>query len=120
MHALHSSYIHLCFMSHCTIFNHQTKYHFAYFVIKRGLNPKNDPYISKIERVLVDQKMTKSRNLKIFKSQYLSDFLRYQPDILYVIMHFICLKITFSNMWSHGTLSLISEWVAKMAIPAFS
>ena len=70
--------------------------------------------------ILVGQGMTKSRNLKIFKSQYLSEFLRYEPDILYVIMNFICLKITFSNMGSHGTLSLISEWVAKMATPAFS
>jgi len=67
--------------------------------------------------ILVGKGMTKFRNLKIFKSQYLSGFLRYVPDILYVIMNFICLKITFSNMGFHSALSLISEWVAKMAPP---
>ena len=54
------------------------------------------------------QGTTKSHNLKIFKSQYLSEFLRYRPDFLHVIMNFIGLKITFSNMGSHGALSLIS------------
>ena len=70
--------------------------------------------------ILVGQGMTKSLNLKIFKSQYLSEFLRYDPYILYVIINFICLKKTFSNMGSQDTLSLISKWLAKMAIPAFS
>ena len=39
--------------------------------------------------ILVGQGMTKSRNLKIFKSQYLSEFLRYEPDILNVIINFM-------------------------------
>ena len=55
--------------------------------MKRGLNPKDYPYISKMERVMaifVGQGMTISLNLKIFKSQYLSEFLRYGPDFLHV------------------------------------
>ena len=37
--------------------------------------------------------MTKSRNLKIFKSQYLSKFLRFGPDFLHVIMNFKTLPL---------------------------
>ena len=50
---------------------------------KRGLNLKGDPCISKFERgtaIFVGQGVTKSRYLKIFKSQYLGEFLRYGPD----------------------------------------
>ena len=56
----------------------------------------------KIERdmaIFVGQGMTKSHNLKIFKSQYLGKFLRYGPDVLHVIINFIGLKITFSNIF---------------------
>ena len=42
--------------------------------------------------IFVGQGTTKSHNLKIFKSQYLSEFLRYGPDFLHVIMNFIGLK----------------------------
>ena len=76
-----------------------------------GLNSKDDPFISKIERVtaiFVDQGTTKSHYLKIFKSQYLSEFLRYGPDFLHVIINIIGFKITFSNMGAHGTPSLIT------------
>ena len=55
--------------------------------IKRWLNPKDDLCISKIKRVtaiFVGQGTTKSCYLKIFKSQYLSEFLRYGPDFLHV------------------------------------
>ena len=51
--------------------------------IKRGLNPKDDPCISNIERVteiFVGQGITKSHNIKIFRSQYLGEFLRNGPD----------------------------------------
>ena len=34
--------------------------------------------------ISVGQGTTKSRYLKIFKSQYLSEFLRYGPDFLHV------------------------------------
>ena len=47
--------------------------------IKGGLNPKADPCISKIFKA---QGTAKSRNLKIFESQYLSYFLRYRPDLI--------------------------------------
>ena len=62
--------------------------------IKRGLNPKDGPCISKIERVtsiFIDQDVTKSHYLKIFKSQYLSEFLRYGPDFLHVIINIIAI-----------------------------
>ena len=68
----------------------------------------------------VGQVTTKSHNLKIFKSQYLSEFLRYRLDFLHVIMNFIGLKITFSNMGSHGALSLISGGWPKKPPPPFS
>ena len=35
---------------------------------------------------------TKSQNLKMFKSQYLSEFLSYGPDFLHVIIDFIGFK----------------------------
>ena len=89
--------------------------------IKRGLNPKDDPCILKIKRVMaifVGQGMTKSHDLNIFKSQYLGEFLRYGPDFLHVIINFIGLKITFSNMGSHSALSLISRGGPKCPPPA--
>ena len=62
--------------------------------------------------LFVGQGTTKSHNLKIFKPQYLIDFLRYGPDFLHVIIKFVCLKITYSNMGARGALSLISGgWV---------
>ena len=67
--------------------------------------------------ISVGQGTTKSRYLKIFKSQYLSEFLRYGPDFLHVIMNFIGLKIPFSNMGSHGALSLISGGWPKWPPP---
>ena len=70
--------------------------------------------------IFVGQGTTKSRNPKIFKSQYLSDFLRYGPDFLHVIINIIGFKNLFRNMVSHGAPSLISRGQAKMARPAFS
>ena len=43
--------------------------------------------------------------------------LRYGPDFLHVIIYFVDIKITFSNMRSHGALSLISEGLPKCAPP---
>ena len=60
--------------------------------------------------------MTEFHNLKSFKSKYLSEFLRYGPDFLHVIINVLGLKITFSNMGSHGAHSLIFGG-AKMALP---
>ena len=79
--------------------------------IQSGLKPKDDPCISEIKpfiAIFEGQDVTKSRNLQNFKSQYLSAFLRYRPDFLHVIINFIGHKITFSNIGSHGTLSLFS------------
>ena len=64
--------------------------------IKRGLNSKDDPCISKIERVraiFVDRGTTKSPYLKIFKSQYFYEFFRYWSDFLHVIINPIVFKI---------------------------
>ena len=58
--------------------------------------------------IFIGQGTTKSHNLKILKSQYLSGFFKYGPDFLHVLINFIGLKITFSNMGSHSALSLIS------------
>ena len=58
--------------------------------------------------IFVGQGTTKSRYLKIFISQYLSEFLRYGPDFLHVTIDFIGLKIIFSNMGFHGALLLLS------------
>ena len=41
---------------------------------------------------------TKSYYLKIFKSQYLVEFLRYGYNFLHVIITFIGFKLTFSNI----------------------
>merc|ERR1711942_497197 len=73
--------------------------------IKRGINPKYEPCISKIERVMaisVSQGKTKSQKLKFFKSRYLAEF-------LHVIITFIGFKVTFSNMGPKTTPSLISK-----------
>ena len=64
--------------------------------------------------------MTKSHNLKNFKSQYFSKLLRYGPDILHVIINLIGFKKTLNNMVSHGSISFISRGLAKMTRPAFS
>ena len=58
--------------------------------IKWGLNPKDDLCILKIELgqflyIKVQQNLVISKN---FKSQYLSDILRYWPDYLHVIITF--------------------------------
>ena len=52
--------------------------------------------------IFVGQGTTKSCYIKILKSKYLSEFLRYGPDFLHVIMTFIDFKITFRNMGSYG------------------
>ena len=63
--------------------------------------------------ISVGQGTTKSRYLKIFKSQYLSEFLRYRPDFLHVIITFIGFQITFSIMGSYNTPPFISEVVSN-------
>ena len=50
--------------------------------------------------------MTKSHYLKIFKSQYLIEFLRYGPYFLHVVINLLGFKITFSNMGAHSAPSL--------------
>ena len=65
---------------------------------KRELNPKDDPCSSNIEQVteiFVDQGMIKSRNQKLFKYQYLSEFLRYGPEYLHVIINLVGFKFFF-------------------------
>ena len=57
-----------------------------------------------------------SRHLKILKSQYLSEFLRYVPDIFYVITTFIGFKKTFSNM-GYGIPTFISRGWSNCLIP---
>ena len=72
--------------------------------------------MSKIERVMaifVGSGRTKSQYRKIFKFQYLTEFLRCGPDFLHVIRNFKGFKITFSNMGSNGAVSLISGGWAK-------
>ena len=64
--------------------------------------------INGVRAIFVGQGTTKSHNPRIFKSQYLSECLRYEPDFLHVIINFIGFKITFSNRRSHGAPSLIS------------
>ena len=62
--------------------------------------------------------MTKSHYLKIFKSQYLVEFLRYGYNFLHVIITFIGFKITFSNIRSHGAPLLISKgWGLAPPLP---
>ena len=53
--------------------------------------------------------MTKSHYLKIFKSQYLVEFLRYGSNFGHVIISLIGFKITFSNIRSHGAPCRISR-----------
>ena len=89
---------------------------------KRWLNPKDEPSISKIERVttiFVGQGMTKSHCLHIFKCQYLIEILRYGANFLHVIITFIGFKITFSNIRSHGAPLLISRGWRLAPPPGF-
>ena len=83
--------------------------------MKIKLNPEDEPCISKTERVIaisVGQGMTKSRYLKIVKSQYLIKFLRYGYNFWHVIITFIGFKITFCNIRFHSAPLLISGgWV---------
>ena len=68
--------------------------------IKRGLNPKDEPCISKTERVtaiFVDQGMTKSQYLKIFKCQYLGEFLRYGPFFKHLVYTTIFKIVVYYN-----------------------
>ena len=58
--------------------------------------------------IFVGQGMTKCRYLKIFKLQYIVEFLRYGPNFLHVIIVLICFKITFSNIRSQSPPCLIS------------
>ena len=73
--------------------------------------------IERVTAIFIDQGTTKSHYLKIFKSQYLSEFLRYGPDFLHVIINLIGFKMIFSNMGAHGAHSLISGWGPKCAPP---
>ena len=41
---------------------------------KKGLNPKYDPKIERVTTIFVGLGRKESRHLKIFKSQYLSEF----------------------------------------------
>ena len=59
--------------------------------------------------ISVGQGMTKSRYLKIFKSQFLIKFLRYGYNFWHVIITFIGFKITFSNIRSHRAPLMISR-----------
>ena len=70
------------------------------------------PYISKMEQItsiFIGQGKIMSHHLKIINSQYLSEFWRYGPDFLHVIITFIGFKITFNNMGSKVAPSLISR-----------
>ena len=53
--------------------------------------------------------MTKSPNLKNFKSQYRSKFVRYGTDFLHVIIILIGFKISFINTGSQKDPLLISR-----------
>ena len=76
--------------------------------------------INRVRAIFVGQGTTKSHNPRIFKSQYLSECLRYEPDFLHVIINFIDFKITFSNMGSNGAPSLISGRWRKLPPLGFS
>ena len=67
--------------------------------------------------IFVGQGKAKSCYLKIFKSQYLVEFLRYGPNFLHVFITLTGLKITFCNIRSHGAPCLISRGVALSATP---
>ena len=90
--------------------------------IKRGIIPKYEPSISKIEwvtAIFVGQGMTKSHCLHIFKCQYLIGILRYGANFLHVIITFIGFKIAFSNIRSHGAPLLISRGWRLAPPPGF-
>ena len=57
-------------------------------------------------------KVNKITNLKMFESQYISDFLRYRPEFLHVIITLKDFKVTFSNMGPYSAPSFISEIVS--------
>ena len=85
-------------------------------------NPKDEPSISKIERVtviFVGQGMTKSQLLPIFKCQYLVGILRYGSNFLHVIITFIGFKIPLSNIRSHCAPLLISRGWRLAPPPGF-
>ena len=66
--------------------------------------------------IFVGQGLTKSHCLKNVKCQYLIEVLRYWSNFLHVIITFLGLKITFSNIRSHDTPLLISKgW--RLALP---
>ena len=87
---------------------------------KRGLNPKNEPCMSKIERVMaifLGQGQPKSHYFKFLKSQYLAEFFRQRPNFLHVITIFIGFKMTFCNIGSNKASLLVSQEVALSAPP---
>ena len=57
--------------------------------------------------IFVGQGKTKSRYLKIFKSQYLVEFFRYGPIFLHVIITFMGFQKAFCNIRSQGAPLLI-------------
>ena len=61
-----------------------------------------------VTTIFTGKGITESHNIEMFKCQYLSQFLRYMPHFLEVIMNLIGFKITFSNMGSYSAPSLIS------------
>ena len=63
--------------------------------------------------IFVGQGTTKSHNLRYLKSQYLSEFSRYEPEFLDAIITFIGFKITFSSIGSYGAPSFSSDVVSK-------
>ena len=70
--------------------------------IKRGLKPKDNPYISEIERMMaifVSRGTAKYRHLEIFKYQYFSEIFWYEPEFSQVFITFIGL-----NVWQHRIL----------------
>ena len=74
--------------------------------MKIRINPEDELFILKIERVtviFVSQGRTKSQFLKIFKSQNLSQFLRLGSEFLHVISISIEFQTLNSNMVSQST-----------------
>ena len=69
--------------------------------------------------IFAGQGTTKSHNFKVFKFQYLSEFLRYGPDVLHVIINFIGLKITLT-IWCLAVLFHLFQEGGQMAPCAFS
>ena len=79
---------------------------------KIRLNPKDEPSISKIERVMaifVSQGEAKSQFRQIFKSQNLTQFLRFGPNFLHVSSISIEVQSLNSNMIPKIAPSLISK-----------